>query len=169
MDAVGPGVIKLLILDRGFIDGAFITEMKRKHGIDVLIPLKSNMTALDEALRLITHFDLPGSDYNIVRDENGKVVKRIATHVYFILLVYTRVQLYLNNAKLSDLTSRTVETLRQEERLGLNAVIVYAGHFFAVFDLDEYTDILLHLRPAPLERMRKWIKLFRQSKTRPPP
>ena len=99
-------------------------------------------------------------------------------HVYFILpacaphadrLVYTLVQLYLNNAKRSELTSRTVETLRHEERLGVNAVIVYAGHFFATFDLDEYTHILLHLRPAPLERMRKWINLSRRSKTRPPP
>ena len=99
-------------------------------------------------------------------------------HVYFILLVYTLVQLYLNNAKLSELTSRTIETLRHEERLGVNAVIVYAclrathrqaGHFFATFDLDEYGDILVHLRPAPLDRMRKWIKRFRQSKTRPPP
>lgn len=252
LEAVGPGVMKLLILDRGFIDGALLTEMKREHGIDVLIPLKSNMAAGQEALSLIEHFNLPWTEYRVVRDESGKEHKTeevagvgdirmwdncdvplyvavmrttaadgavthwalastrgyddpaeafnhykertdieerhrqlkecwklsrfsstafnlIATHVYFILLVYTLVQLYLNNAKLSELTSRTVETLRHEERLGLNAVIVYAGHFFATFDLHEYSDILLHLRPAPLERMRKWIKLFRQSKTRPPP
>ena len=78
-------------------------------------------------------------------------------------------QLYLNNAKLSDLTQRTIESLRHEEKLGVNAVIVYAGHFFATFDLDEYTHILLHLRPAPLERMRQWIQRFRANKTRPPP
>ncbi|GAG15077.1 unnamed protein product, partial [marine sediment metagenome] len=237
---------------RGFIDGALLTEMKREHGIDVVIPLKSNMTAGREALSLIEHFNLPWTEYRVVRDAAGKVVKReevagvgdirmwdhcdvplyvavmrtteadgavthwalagtrgyddpaeafnhyrertdieerhrqlkecwklsrfsstafnlIAAHVHFILLVYTLVQLYLNNAKLSELTSRTIETLRHEERLGVNAVIVYAGRFFATFDLDAYTDILLHLRPAPLERMRKWIKLFRQSKTRPPP
>lgn len=251
-EAAGPGAIKLLILDRGFIDGAFITEMKRDHGINVLIPLKSNMTAFDEALRLIEHFDLPWTEYNIVRDGDGKVIKReevagvadiqmwdgcdvplyvavmrttnpdgsvrhwalastrryddpaeafnrykertdieerhrqlkecwnltrfsstafnlIAMHVCFILLVYTLVQLYLSNARLSNLTKRTIETLRHEERLGINAVIVYAGRFFATFDLDEYSYILLHLRPAPLERMRQWIKRFRQSKTRPPP
>ncbi len=251
-ESAGQGAIKLLILDRGFIDGEFVSEMKRDRGIDVLIPLKSNMVAFDEALGLIEHFDLPWSDYKIVRDDEGNVIKReevagvadirmwdrcdvplyvavmrttradgavsywalastrpyddpagafdhykertdieerhrqlkecwhltqfsstafnlIAMHVYFILLVYTLVQLYLNNAKLSDLTSRTIETLRHEERLGVNAVIIYAGHFFATFDLDEYTGILLHLRPAPLERMRRWIKLFSHSKTRPPP
>jgi len=88
---------------------------------------------------------------------------------FHIPLVYTLVQLYLTNARLSNFTKRTIETLRHEERLGINAVIVYAGRFFATFDLDEYSYILLRLRPAPLERMRQWIKRFRQSKTRPPP
>ena len=100
---------------------------------------------------------------------NSTAVNLVAMHVYFILLVYTLVQLYLNNAKLSDLTQRTIGSLRHEEKLGVNAVIVYAGHFFATFDLDEYTPILLRLRPAPLERMRQWIARFRASKTRPPP
>jgi len=250
--AAGKGVIKLLIVDRGFIDGSFVTEMKRKYRIDLLIPLRSNMQALEEALRLIEHSGSRWSDYNVVRDREGNVVKTeqvagvgninvwdgcevplyvavmrvthadgavdywglasprhykdpseafndykertgieerhrqikgfwnlaqfsstafnlIAVHVYFILLVYSLVQLYLNSAKLSELTNQTIDSLRHEERLGLHAAIVYAGRYFATFDLDEYSDILLHLRPAPLERMRKWIKLFRSSKTKPPP
>jgi len=252
LQAAGPRRMKLLILDRGFIDGAFLTEMKRDHAIDGLIPLRSNMTALEEALRLIEHFNLPWTEYRCVRDAEGHLVKReevagvadvrvwdgcdvplyiavmrtthadgrvdhwalastrpydepagafnhykertdieerhrqlkqcwnltrfhstafnlIAMHVTFTLLVYTLVQLYLNNAKLSELTHRTIETLRHEERLGVNAVIVYAGHWFATFDLDEYTHILLHLRPEALARMRAWIQRFRQAKTRPPP
>ena len=243
---------KELILDRGFLDGAFITELKREQGIDVLIPLKSNMQAREDALRLITELDLPWTEYQTVRDAEGNVVKTeevagvgeirlwdtchvpwyvavmrvseadgsvthwalastrpdddpaqafrddanrtdieerhrqlkggwnltkftstdfnlIAMHVYFILLVYTLVQLDLKKGTLTELANRTIETRRQEERLGLNAVIVYAGRHFATFDLDEYSDILLHLRPLPLERMRKWIRLFRQQKTRPPP
>ena len=90
-------------------------------------------------------------------------------HVYFILLVYTLVQLYLNHAQLNDLTQRTIASLRHEDKLGVNAVIVYAGHFFATFDLDEYSHILLHLRPGPQERMRQWIERFRASKTPAPP
>jgi hypothetical protein len=251
VEAVGPGVMKLLIVDRGFIDGGFLTWMKRDKGIDLLVPLKSNMTALDEARRLIEHFHLPWSEYKVARDAEGKLIKRedvagvgdlcvwdacdvplyvalmrttdaagnvehwalastrpysdpakafdhykertdieerhrqlkecwnlsrfsstafnlVAMHVTFILLVYTLVQLYLNNVKLSDLTQRTIESLRHEEKLGVNAVIVYAGRFFATFDLDEYTHILLHLRPEPLERMRQWIERFRANKTRPP-
>ena len=40
---VGPGVLKKLILDRGFIDGGRIAYCKTVLGIDVLIPLKKNM------------------------------------------------------------------------------------------------------------------------------
>lgn len=43
VQAVGPGVIKLLILDRGFIDGKNISRCKTEFGIDVLIPLKKKM------------------------------------------------------------------------------------------------------------------------------
>jgi hypothetical protein len=249
--AVGGGVIKELILDRGFIDGRLITDMKRLYGIDVLIPLKKNMDAFTDALKLIESFGLAWSDYDTVRDTEGNSIEKhqvagvadvkvwqgcevplyvavmrlrkadatvghwalastrsceqpaelfdaykertdieerhrqlkrcwklckfsstafnlITTHVYFILVVYTLVQLYLKNARLSELANRTITTLRQEERLGINAVIVYAGRFFATFDLDEYSDILLHLRPEPSERMRKWIRRFRRAPTRPP-
>jgi len=47
---VGKGVIKLLIMDREFIDGAMITRFKKVYGIDCLAPLKSNMHALIDAL-----------------------------------------------------------------------------------------------------------------------
>jgi len=43
---VGQGVIKLLIVDREFLDGAMISRFKKVHGIDCLVPLKSNMHAL---------------------------------------------------------------------------------------------------------------------------
>src|SRR5206468_3059625 len=38
----GRGIIKRLILDRGFIDGPSIGRCKREHHIDVLIPAKTN-------------------------------------------------------------------------------------------------------------------------------
>src|SRR4030043_247841 len=47
---VGKGVIKLLIMDREFIDGTMISRFKKVHGIDCLVPLKSNMHALIDAL-----------------------------------------------------------------------------------------------------------------------
>jgi hypothetical protein len=41
--AHGRGVIKRLIVDRGFIDGPSMGRCKKEWGIDVLIPAKSNM------------------------------------------------------------------------------------------------------------------------------
>lgn len=49
---VGPGVMKKLILDRGFIDGARIAYCKTALGVDVLIPLKKNMDLWKDAWAL---------------------------------------------------------------------------------------------------------------------
>lgn len=46
---VGKGVVKWLILDRGFIDGERMTHCKKEHGIDVVIPLKKNMDLWTDA------------------------------------------------------------------------------------------------------------------------
>lgn len=51
--AVGAGVIQRLLLDRGFLDGARIADCKRRHGIDVLIPLRRDMALYQDALGLI--------------------------------------------------------------------------------------------------------------------
>jgi hypothetical protein len=49
---VGPGVMKKLILDRGFIDGARIAYCKTALGVDVLIPLKKKMDLWQDAWKL---------------------------------------------------------------------------------------------------------------------
>jgi hypothetical protein len=42
----------LLLEDRGFIDGATLSDLKRKRRVDVIIPLKANMLATQEAKQL---------------------------------------------------------------------------------------------------------------------
>jgi hypothetical protein len=42
----------LLLEDRGFLDGATLSYLKRKRRIDVITPLKSNMLAAQEAIQL---------------------------------------------------------------------------------------------------------------------
>ena len=49
---VGRGVIKLLILDRGFIDGKNISRCKQEWGIDVLLPMKKKMDIWEDAWAL---------------------------------------------------------------------------------------------------------------------
>ena len=50
----GKGVMKRLILDRGFIDGPAIGRCKKEWGIDVLIPAKSNMDIFEDVVGLAT-------------------------------------------------------------------------------------------------------------------
>jgi len=52
VQAVGHGVMKLLILDRGFLDGEAIGHCRRKHRVEVLIPLKKTMDLYVDALGL---------------------------------------------------------------------------------------------------------------------
>ena len=49
VDTVGRGVIKKLLLDRGFLDGERISHWKRDLGIDVIIPIKKNMDLWTDA------------------------------------------------------------------------------------------------------------------------
>jgi hypothetical protein len=50
--AVGRGVMKLLILDRGFLDGQAIGRCHNDHHVEVLIPLKKSMDLYIDALGL---------------------------------------------------------------------------------------------------------------------
>ncbi len=56
--AVGRGVMKRLILDRGFLDGAAISHCKEDHGIDVLIPVRRNMDIHTDAMALFGQPDV---------------------------------------------------------------------------------------------------------------
>jgi hypothetical protein len=42
----------LLLEDRGFIDGATVSDLKRRRQVDVVIPLKANMLVTQEAIQL---------------------------------------------------------------------------------------------------------------------
>jgi hypothetical protein len=56
VETVGKGVMKRLILDRGFLDGKSISTCKKDYGIDVLIPIRRNMDIYKDAMAL---FHLP--------------------------------------------------------------------------------------------------------------
>jgi hypothetical protein len=72
---IGKGVIKLLIMDKEFIDGAMISRFKKVHGIDCLVPLKSNMHALLDALGILKLEKANWMTYEEVKDESGKVIE----------------------------------------------------------------------------------------------
>jgi len=249
VNAVGKGVMKLLIVDRGFIDGEFIDMVYTKAGSDVLIPLRKNMDLYLSAVTLVESSQWTGTwatyktyikdnityceevaevpaiglwgtctvtlHVTIMRtsasNENGysywglastfkpknakepfelyglrtEIEERhrqlklswnigefsspheslVEAHVLFTLLTYTLVQLHLVKKDMVDLTNKTIETLKAEERTGTNSVIVYHGGYFAVFDLNEYTYVVADLAPHARERLKKWIE--RQKKMFP--
>lgn len=244
--AVGKGVMKLLIVDRGYIDGEFIDLVKNEIGSDVLIPIRSNMDILNHAIRvaesddykkkwkLYKKYKKEGKQYTeevIELNEVGlwdtcetslymsimkttcsdgsinywglattfkprttseafelydmrvQIEERhdqfknhwfinkfsspdsslIEAHILFTLLTYTLIQLYLKKKHFSDIANKTINTLKDEERLGTNSVVIYSGKYFGIFDLDEYTDIIFDLVPQAKEKMRKWLKQFRKA------
>jgi hypothetical protein len=52
VESHGRGVMKRLIVDRGFLDGAQIGRCKREWGIEVLIPVRSNMEIYQDVVGL---------------------------------------------------------------------------------------------------------------------
>jgi hypothetical protein len=58
VETVGKGVMKRLILDRGFLDGKAISFCKEKYGIDVLIPIRHNMDLYADALALFQESEI---------------------------------------------------------------------------------------------------------------
>jgi hypothetical protein len=56
IETLGKGVMKRLILDRGFLDGEAISRCKKDYGIDVLIPVRRDMDIYQDAMAL---FQLP--------------------------------------------------------------------------------------------------------------
>lgn len=247
VEAVGPGVMQLLIVDKGYIDGAFISEVKTNYRVDVLIPLKLSMDVLKDAVNLaesglktldtwkpysryehhgaifteeVCSIDNPGVwnecrvplQVSVMRISGSDGTRRywglattykprsaaeafqtyalrtsieerhkqfkctwniakfsspnrslVEAHVLFTLLTYSLVQLYLSKKHLSQLADKTIDTLRQQEHLGKDSVVVYGKHNFAVFDLDHYTSIIAHLQPLARDRLCAWLERFREN------
>lgn len=61
--AVGSGVMKTLVVDRGFIDGKSITQIKTQHDVDVVVPLKAGMNITADAWKLAEVDDTPWQEW----------------------------------------------------------------------------------------------------------
>ncbi|MEI7615605.1 MAG: transposase [Actinomycetota bacterium] len=239
VSSVGKDKIKLLVMDRGFLDGTMITDFKNNYLIDSLIPLKKNMDAYLDAKGLerlnskpwkkvdadttcymakkVTSWGSCKVALNIILVKsilkNGKVrlyslattkdysnpcdavkdyrlrwqieerykqikdswldkgfnstdFNLINAHIIFTILVYSLIQVYLNNKNLGSLANRTIDALKASERAGKNCIIMCAGKYYAAIDPDEGYYYVAFLEPDALERFRKWITEFRKSKFR---
>ena len=246
-----PGVIKELIVDRGYLSGQFISHLKHTYHIDTLIPLKKNMLAYQDALVIaknnnqwqtitgekdkqnkvitkteactvsdITLWDTMTSPIHITvsretywDDEHdtyrerfwvlastkcykqpsdvvrryrlrGQIEERfrqfkhswyiaefpsphaalIESHVCFTLLTYSLLQLYLRRQDYQDKTHRMMATLRQDEAIGKDAVLIYANHYFGVMNLDDYTLRVASMADAPREKLKSVMEAQKRAR-----
>ena len=60
--SVGVDVLKVLLLDRGFINGPEIGRLKREHHIDTVIPMRSTME-VQEDVRGLMQLPTPWEEY----------------------------------------------------------------------------------------------------------
>jgi hypothetical protein len=76
VSVMGKGVMKDLILDRGFLDGEAIAKVKTKYGIDVTIGVKRNMNVFEDALGLVNLPEVQWESYTRERSEPPVPFKR---------------------------------------------------------------------------------------------
>ena len=242
--ALGKGVIKKLIMDRGYISGEFVNELKTEYDVDVVIPLRKNMNALTDSLRIadklkkkewkeyrtykkgnkkytesvlyigdveeweeanlkvyvsLMKTTAPGEEektwglcttfspgnagkafdlYN-KRSRIEEVNKQMKTnwrinkfsspheslieaHVLFTLLTYSLIQLYLIKKHLTALANKTIESLKSNESLGKDCVVLYYDKKFAVVDLDYHTEMVACMGEKARQKLVKWIQDSRE-------
>ena len=76
VSVMGKGVMKDLILDRGFLDGEAIAKVKTKYGIDITIGVKRNMNVFEDALGLVNLPEVQWESYTRERSEPPVPFKR---------------------------------------------------------------------------------------------
>jgi len=99
---------------------------------------------------------------------NSTSFNLVTAHILFTLLVYSLIQIYLNISKLNSLANKTMESLRAEESMGDDAVIMHSKGYYATLDTHEALYYVVELEGAPRQKFRKSIKQFVLKKRRIP-
>jgi len=94
---------------------------------------------------------------------NSPAFSLVVTQVLFKLVTYSLVQLYLKRADMAELANKTISTIKKKERAGECVVILYSGPHYGVFDLDEYSFILMKLKDDAKKRLRGKIRTWNRS------
>ena len=69
--------MKELIMDRGYLSGSFIGELKKNYNVDVLIPLKKHMDDFKDAFEIAKGQNWKKTEE--VTNENNKIIKETWT------------------------------------------------------------------------------------------
>src|SRR5438552_2260351 len=152
---VGAGVMKVLLLDRGFINGPLIGRLKREHDADghetswLLVTTNAHWSA-----RRVR--DLYGMRPDI--EERHRQVKcfwdlsrfhstawsLVVNQTVFVCLTYSLLQLHLLRQGFEELNRRTRQTTQRLLPDG-DRVVIYRQQYFAFFTLMEHMELTLSL------------------------
>jgi hypothetical protein len=78
---LGEGVIRVLLIDRGFLDGLTLWQIKDEDGIDFVVPVKSNMHVTTDARAFLAQ--KPDNEYLFAAERPGEGEKQTG-HVKLI-------------------------------------------------------------------------------------
>lgn len=78
---LGEGVIKVLLIDRGFLDGLSLWQIKNEDGIDFVVPVKTNMYVTNDARAFLKQ--KPDNTYLFAAERPGEGEKQ-AGHLKLI-------------------------------------------------------------------------------------
>jgi hypothetical protein len=87
----------------------------------------------------------------------------VTTQIVFKLAAYSLMQFYLLRKDLRQLASKTISTITKREKAGESVIILCSGTHYAVFDLDEYSFILMGLKDAAKKCLAEKIKTWNKA------
>ncbi|MCG9479263.1 MAG: transposase, partial [Actinomycetia bacterium] len=87
----------------------------------------------------------------------------VVTQILTKLATYSLMQLYLVRADMAKLARKTIATIKKKERAGECVVILYSGTHYGVFDLEEYSFIIMNLKTDAKKRFSRRIKTWNKS------
>lgn len=167
-----PGEIDFVVVDRGFLDGEWIGEVKQVHRVDVIVPLKSDMNAVEDVrglmkiappkwleVRRTTHRKRVRGEKARARDAKGKKRKTgpLVTVVHEVA-IYRDVRSYERcPVPLSVVAVRETKTT---ERRGAAPEVEVSEWFLATTKADADAEETYHL----YERRTQIEERYRQLK-----
>jgi hypothetical protein len=117
VEVVGKGVMKRLILDRGFLDGQAISTCKTEYGIDILIPIRRNMDIYEDAMAL---FKLPEIKWVRCEEPKSEVKDTVQTKPEAIIKREKKRQEKLRKIKQEQPAIPPEEILVHKEAAGMD-------------------------------------------------
>jgi len=176
--AVGKGVMKRLILDRGFLDGKAISQCKEQYGIDILIPIRRNMDLYADGhqeiwflidTREVKEPERTQQEYHlrVSTEERYRQLKcfsdlthftsrafsMVVNQVVFIMLAYNLLQIYLLHRGRKELNQKTLPRIRQQLLPSDNPIIVYYQNYYGLFAPFELIGFVVTLREQARQKI----------------